>query len=630
MEFDIRQYVRLLLKWWWLLIIGAIIPVIVSYYFTAQQQALYQARVILMVGTTLQSSNPDAYEIGLAERLARGYAEIVRYRPVTNEVIRKLGLKQSPERLADQIVAFVRPEANLLEIWVTDTNSRAAALIANALADELIRQSPASRQGNQQKFIEQQLSDLTAKIEKVEQDIEETTASLVNLTSAAEIQAAQEYIASQETIASRYHSQYMQYLQSLTDESVNQLAIVEPAVEPKDPMGSRRMMVLAVAGAAGLALALGAILAIEYLDDTVLWEGGKNEKLVGMSVLGVMARMANDKEAIIARSTERSLEAEAIRTLRTSLFLSRRRVHYHSILITSSGNREGKSFVTANLAVSLATAGLRTVLVDGDMRQPGQHIIFDRPNFFGLANLLDRSTPAEAVASVKGLQTTEVPNLFLLSAGKIPLDPAILLASPVLALLMSALQERADIILVDSPPVLSAPDTALLASECGATLLVVNSGATSHAEINKAKTELLQHEGNNLMGVVFNNVKLRGQSYYGGSERRPLLNRLGLRLPILGADGFGADGYPSDADDPDRILGLKEMAEYLGIQTRTARRWCQSGRIPVFKRRWRWYARHGDLQAMVRRHLSGEMDGEEIVVMPNPTLPSLESGPSSP
>ncbi len=608
MEFDLRQYVRLALKWWWLLAIGAIVPAVVSYRFTSQEKPLYQAKVVLMVGTTLQSTDPDAGEIGIAERLARGYAAMVRYRPVTNEVIGKLGLRQSPERLAEQIVAWVRPEANLLEIWVTDANPRAAALIANALAGELIRQSPASQSaGDQQRFIKEQLSDLRAKIEQVEQGIEEQSAALLNLTSAAEIQAAQEYIASQEAIASRYRSEYALYLQSYTDSSVNQLAIVEPAVEPEYPMGSKGKLILAVAGAAGLVLALGAVFVMEYLDDTVRWEGERNDKLMGLPVLGAVARMPNSKGAIMARGTERSPESEAIRNLRTNLFLSRRRESYRSVLITSSGNREGKSFVTTNLAVSFAAAGLRTILVDGDMRRPTQHAIFDLPNFFGLADLLNRSTSPEEVVSGKGLQSTGVPNLSLLSAGKLPPDPAILLSLPNLPLLMQALGERADIILVDSPPVLSVPDTALLASECGATLLVVSNGVTSRAGLNKAKKELLQHKIS-LLGVAFNNVKLRGGSYhsyygYGTSDRRSLLTRLWARLSVFGTDDRAID-------DPDRLLGLTEMAAYLGIEPPTARRWCKDGRIPALKRNLRWYVRQGDLQAMVMRRLLGQPGGE--------------------
>jgi capsular exopolysaccharide synthesis family protein len=627
MEFDIRQYLRLAIKWWWLLVIGLIIPVIVSYYFASRQPNLYQARVVLMVGTTLQSTNPDARDIGIAERLARGYAEMVRYRPVTNEVIRKLGLGQSPGQLAEQIVAFVRPEANLLEIWVTDENPRAAALIANALADELIRQSPGSAQGqeDQQAFIERQLSDLQAKIQEVEQEIDDTTASLVNLTSAAEIQAAQEHLNGLETIASRYRSQYAEYLQSYTESFVNQLSIVEPAVEPRSPKSGNTNLVLAVSGFAGLALALGAVFAIEYLDDTVKWEGGRYEKLMSIPVLGAMARMPNSKGAIIARSRERSPEAEAVRSLRTNLFMSRRRHPYASILVTSAGSREGKSFVVANLGVSLAAAGLRTVIVDADMRRPSQHVIFDLPNFFGLADLLDRSLSADEVASVRGLQTTEVPNLSLLSAGRIPLDPAILLTSPNLGLLIQALRERADIVLVDSPPALAAPDTALTASECGATLLVVNDGVTSRNDVDNAKKELLQQDGINLIGLAFNNVRLKGGShyYYTTTQSRSLLGQLRSQLSVLGLVDLGANGHAPD--DPDRILGLREMAAYLGIQAGTARRWCKEGRIPAFKKRWRWYVRQGDLQAMVMHQLSSKAEADESAVVFDPTRSPIES-----
>ncbi|UCC62370.1 MAG: polysaccharide biosynthesis tyrosine autokinase [Anaerolineae bacterium] len=608
MEFDLRQYLRLVLKWWWLLVIAAIIPVVVSLHFTSQQTTLYQAQVVLMVGTTLQSTDPNASEIGIAGQLARSYAAMVRYRPVTNEVIRKLGLHTSPEQLAKQIVAFVRPEANLLEIWVTDSNPRAAALIANALADELIRQSPASSRlkGEQQRFIEQQLNDLKGKIEQVENDIAEQAAALVNLTSAAEIQAAQENLDALEAIASRYHSQYTQYLESYTGDSVNQLAIVEPAVEPTDPVPSKRKMISAVAGAAGLALALAAVFALEYLDNTVRWKGDQEQELMGMPVLGTVARMSNNKGAIIARSTERSPESEAIRNLRTNLFLSRRRAPYRSVLITSPGSQEGKSFVAANLAVSFAAGGLRTVLVDGDMRKPTQHMIFDLPNFYGLANVLDRAVSAEEVVSGMGLHRTDVPNLSIMSAGKTPLDPTILLTSHNLALLMQALQEHADVVVMDSPPVLAVPDTFLLAAECEATLLVARNGTSSRSEISKAKKELLQYEDVNLTGIAFNNVKLQSgyhYYYYSTANVRSLLDRLWARLSMLSSNGH-------TLDDPDRPLGLREMAAYLGIGPRIARRWCKEGRIPAFKSHLRWHARYGDLHAMVTRHLLGEAEGE--------------------
>jgi hypothetical protein len=176
-------------------------------------------------------------------------------------------------------------------------------------------------------------------------------------------------------------------------------------------------------------------------------------------------------------------------------------------------------------------------------------------------------------------------------------------------LLTKALQEQADMVVIDSPPVLAVPDTVLLASECEATLLVVNNGVSSRSETSKAKKELLQRQDVNLVGVTFNNVKLRGGShyyYYGAASRRSLLNRLWTRLSVFSSNGHSFD-------DPDRPLGLREMAAYLGIEPRIARRWCKDGRIPAFKRQMRWYARNGDLHAMVTRHLldgTGDESGQ--------------------
>jgi capsular exopolysaccharide synthesis family protein len=241
------------------------------------------------------------------------------------------------------------------------------------------------------------------------------------------------------------------------------------------------------------------------------------------------------------------------------------------------------------------------------MRRPTQHAIFDLPNFFGLANLLDRNVPAEQVVSCRGLQTTGVSNLWLLSAGRIPLDPAILLTSPNLALLMQALQERTDIVLLDSPPVLSAPDSVLLASECSATLLVVSSGVATRTALKKAKNELLQHEVN-LVGLTFNNIKLKSASYYADHRkpaRRLPLARLWARLPFVGANNH-------TVNSSEHLLSLREMSAYLGIQPRTARRWCKDGRIPAIKKKSRWYVREGDLQAMVMRNLLEEPTGESL------------------
>jgi len=140
-EMELRRYFNMIKRWWWLLIVGIIIPMGISYYFVSKHPVLYQAKVTLMVGTTLQQPSYDSRPMA-ATSLGQAYTELVKRRPIIEAVSQRLGVERSPEALAEQITTWINPEAQLLEIMVTDTNPQAAALIANALADELVRQSP--------------------------------------------------------------------------------------------------------------------------------------------------------------------------------------------------------------------------------------------------------------------------------------------------------------------------------------------------------------------------------------------------------------------------------------------------------------------------------------------------------
>jgi succinoglycan biosynthesis transport protein ExoP len=167
MGIKIREYLRFVQRWWWLLVISAVVPMVVSYYFASQRLDLYETRVTLMVGTSLQSANPDTGLMAMSRTLADAYARLVTYDPITEAVVERLGLERSREQLASQITALVYPEAQLLEIRVIDTNPQTAALIANTLADELIARTPAADEVQQFEagFTRQQLDDLRARIE---------------------------------------------------------------------------------------------------------------------------------------------------------------------------------------------------------------------------------------------------------------------------------------------------------------------------------------------------------------------------------------------------------------------------------------------------------------------------------
>jgi capsular exopolysaccharide synthesis family protein len=607
MEFDLRKYWKLVSTWWWLLVIGAAVPALISYRFVSQQPDVYQARVILMVGTTMQSTNPSASEMGISQRLAIGYAEMVRYRPVTQEVINRLGLSTTPEKLADQISTGVRPNANLLEIYVTDKNPQAAAVIANTVAEVLIGKTPAAQaQGEQQRFIKGQLDALRVKIEELEDAIGSQEAELAGLTSAAEIRAAQENLDSLEEVLSRYRSEYAGLLQSYAGDSVNQLTVVEPAIVPTSPRGGRKVLVVGISGAAGIGLSLAGVFLMTYLDDTLKWNEVRDQSLLGFNVLGGVGRMATGKGVLMNWPAARSPEAESLRALRANILFQRLQKPFQTVLISSAGPQEGKSFVAAALAVGLADAGLRVVLVDCDLRKPTVHLIFDLVNVSGTAELLRSDETLRDVSVKARLREIELSNLQLLPAGQPPLDPLPLLMSPRFANLMVHLREMAEVVILDVPPLLAVSDATVVASHCDISLFVIANNLTTHRQLRLVGRHLEQHPEFKLLGTVFNQVKLRDpESYYYRKSESTTARRIEGVLMRLGplAKVFG----PPDSD-VERYVGLTDAAETLGIPVKMARRWTRTGRLSSRRSGLRVWILRDDLRAYLEREAGG-IDG---------------------
>jgi len=578
---EIRKYLRLILRWWWLVAVSTAVPMMLSYYFTSTQADVYQAKATVMVGTSLQNPNPDPWQLNLGNTMTAAYAELVRQNPVTEAVIERLGLDRTPAQLAGQITPRIYSGAQLLEMQVTDTNPEAAALIANALADELIRRSPASRGSDpeQQEFVRNQLEELQAKIGSVSQQIDELTASLSNLTSASEIQEAQDRIAALEEVKSTYQTTYTNLLGSYRAESPNVLSLFDPAVVPQWPVPSKTKLIVVMAGAAGIGLALGAIFLMEYLDTSLRWERDGMQSILELPVLGAIPRVSR-------RGTWRSDSllspvAESMRTMRASIFLARPDHSFGTLLVTSPGDSEGKSFVVANLAIVLSSTGSRVIVVDADMRRPTLHEFFDRPNVTGLADVLSDSKVAGGDFSSLPLQETGFDNLHLISAGRPPVDPATLLTSPRFQALLTFLGGHGDVILVDSPPVLSAPDAIILSTESEGTILVVSIGLTRRESLWQARDRLLAQQGVHLLGLAVNRVKPGGRhNCYGRTRESEKLD--GQRAGVA-----------------ERWLTLGEAADRLGVGEDVVRRWCKSGRLPAIKKGLRWQVDRDGLERMV-------------------------------
>jgi non-specific protein-tyrosine kinase len=198
--------------------------------------------------------------------------------------------------------------------------------------------------------------------------------------------------------------------------------------------------------------------------------------------------------SLVTLTAPRSPAAEAFQSLRTNIEFSGLDRSLHSLLVACPDAETKKSDALANLAVVMADAGDRVIVVDGDLRRPQQHHIFQVSGDAGLTDWLrDGGDPA--------LEGTRIPQLRLLPAGPLPPNPVALLSHRRLAELLQVLTGEADYVLVDAPPVLAVTDAALWASQVDGTLLAVTAGRTKREQAQRAK-EVLEKVQSNIVGAV--------------------------------------------------------------------------------------------------------------------------------
>lgn len=200
--------------------------------------------------------------------------------------------------------------------------------------------------------------------------------------------------------------------------------------------------------------------------------------------------------------------SEQFRTIRTNIQFSSIDQEVRTLMITSSGPGEGKSTTAANMAVVFAQQGRRVLLVDADMRKPTVHYTFNQLNTYGLTSVLTRQMTLE-----KAVKETNEKDLFVLTSGPVPPNPAELLSSMAMERFFREAQEQFDMIVFDTPPLLAVTDAQILANKCDGTILVVASGKTDKDQLVKAR-DLLDSVQSKLLGAVLNNKEMKNTNYY--------------------------------------------------------------------------------------------------------------------
>ena len=286
---------------------------------------------------------------------------------------------------------------------------------------------------------------------------------------------------------------------------------IDWAEEPTWPVLPQTRRDLMTSALAGFLLAVALAFGFEYFDSRIKAPDEIKQYLdvpfLGM-IPAVKASSDHGGESLMLHNDVPPSFGEAIRGVRTAVLFSSAEEGARSLVITSTGPHEGKTLVSSSLAIAIAQAGQRTIVVDADMRRPRLHEALGRSQEPGLSNVL----VGEATLS-DATRATSVENLWVLSAGHIPPNPAELLGSKKYADLFAELKRRFDWVVIDAPPVMPVTDAALIANSAGGVLFVIGSEMTPR---QNAMVAIDQLRGANakFVGAVLNRVNLTKHSYY--------------------------------------------------------------------------------------------------------------------
>lgn len=513
---ELRDYFAVIRRRRWTILAVVVVVVVVSVALSLRQEKLYRAsaEVLLEERASEQIFSPDNSNSQVAQRTQAAIQtqiQLMRSRSVQATVLRALGHLPAVSISAEGLTTVIR-------ITATAGQPGAAARDANAYAkgyietrrkqtvDDLL----AAGDQVQAKVdeIDRQLTSLDEPINALDAQIRSSTGE-ERLRLEQDQQRRRDDASAERQALQTQRANYSAQLSQL--ELAGRLTqtggaqLVSDAIAPGVPFQPtpRRNAVLALV--LGLVLGAGAALLREYLDESIKSKEDVERATDGLTVVGMIPLLGGWRDAsrpqLVSLADPSSPAAESYRTLRTSVqFLSLD--HPLKVLqITSATASEGKTTTLANLAVTFASTGLRVVAVCCDLRRPRLHEYFDLESRVGFTSvLLGEVGLGEALQAVPGQ-----PNLSVLASGPPPPNPAELLSSTRVKGLFADLRASADLILIDSPPILPVTDGQILAGLADATLVVATANKTGRKDLHRA-IELLRQVNAPLAGAVLNSV----------------------------------------------------------------------------------------------------------------------------
>jgi non-specific protein-tyrosine kinase len=546
---ELLQYWGIIRKRLWLIILPMMLAGSVAAYFVSQQVPHYQSSTTLFINprqiSPLLPGGAEGFSIATGNDsvavLANTYSTLIDTRSFVEQVADEISQPVTPAEVADALSSRHIVDTQFYRISATHPDPATAQEIANTAAQVLIASEIERQQDEQEQvaasqgpvreqqeiqelmtLLQAELSYYNDRIREVQDQIRQVQASDQTADGAA-MDELPELIESLENL--RYARIDVQTrltnaerdLAALTNANADPVVtavVVDEAILPDEPLPSQAVQRIVLALLVGATLGGGLAFLLEYLDYTIKTPEAL-EQLYSLPVLGVIGETSRKhwrrQSSHLVMLSSSAPVAESFRALRTGVQVEVMNTGLRSILITSAGPGEGKTFVAANLAASLAQSGRKVILVDTDLRKPRLHQAFNLERGVGFTNLVVNQQETLEAA----LQETPIRNLRVLTCGVVPPNPSELLHSWRTLHLMDQIKEHADVVIYDSPPAATVTDASVLASHVDGVIQVIWAGETRINLVLRCKA-VLEQVGANILGPVLNQVTVSdlGYSYY--------------------------------------------------------------------------------------------------------------------
>ena len=512
---EFRQVLKTAWWWRWGILAAMALSLATGFLVTRSMTAIYKSTTTLMVGQFLDRERPTAQDMMAGERLAETYAHLVAREVVLQATVTELGLPTGWRDLAIRVSAAPRARTQLLDITVSDSDPEQARRIADEIASQLIRQSPTGGSIDDEDhslFLSDQLARLRTQIGSLQDQLGPLEEGRTKAPTAQQIRKLDDGIASLKVKLSGLRQEYVALFKLQGDrEQTNYLSVVESAFTPTRPSSPKLWLNLALSGLGGALLTLLGVFLFDLLDDRYrsAEEVEEDLELPLMATISTIPRQSSEAGGSFLEAGSDGRAGEEFNLLRANLAFTRFTERSNMILLTSAGPSEGKTVSVSNLGMAIARSGKHVLLVDADLRRFGLTTALGFASSPGLSTLLvDASLK---VADV--IVPTAIDRLSLLPSGPAPPNPVELLESELMRERVGQLQELADTILIDSPPVLALADAPLLASLSKNVLLIVDSGSTQRRSAKSSKEALAKADAH-FLGIILNRHETGLSSHY--------------------------------------------------------------------------------------------------------------------